>query len=264
MKDTHNQAWHDARRLVLGGSDANKIMAGEWRGLWAVKTGRSTGEDLSDVLAVHMGTYTEPFNKIWFTDQTGIDVSTERCDHLRHSALDYMGANLDGQTPLGDVFEAKHITPSSNIQKAQERYWFQLQHCMEVHGADVAYLSCFFGNSKWDYAVVDREPKSLKVMLAWEAEFWDYVQRDVEPEDRPGYGVKVVVSDLRTVDMTGSNLWANNAREYLDTKHNFDWHVRVKDALKEQVEPDVGEAHGHGIRIKRSTNKSLRIFEEKK
>ena len=47
--EDHPPEWHAKRREVIGGSDANKIMAGEWQELWEVKTGRSQGDDLSEI-----------------------------------------------------------------------------------------------------------------------------------------------------------------------------------------------------------------------
>ena len=262
----HPPEWHAKRREVIGGSDANKIMAGEWQELWEVKTGREKGDDLSEILAVQMGTYTEALNVAWFKKQTGIDVRTTNCAHLVHPLIPYMGANLDGRVPLNSmdlVFEAKHTNSSMNIDKAVSRYYPQLQHQMTVIGASQAFLSCFFGNSKWDFATVKFDEDYVKILMEWEAEFWGYVERDEEPEDREGFGKKIDTSNLKTVDMTGNNEWADSVVTYVDTLAASSSHEDARKTLKGMVPADVGEAHGHGIRIKRSTNKSLRIYEEK-
>jgi len=262
----HPPEWHAKRREVIGGSDANKIMAGEWQELWEVKTGREKGDDLSEILAVQMGTYTEALNVAWFRKQTGIDVRTTNCDHLVHPLISFMGANLDGRIPLNSmdlVFEAKHTNSSMNIDKAVSRYYPQLQHQMTVIGASQAFLSCFFGNSKWDFATVKFDEDYVKILMEWEAEFWGYVERDEEPEDREGFGKKIDTSNLKTVDMTGNNEWADSVVTYVDTLAASSSHEDARKTLKGMVPADVGEAHGHGIRIKRSTNKSLRIYEEK-
>ena len=47
------------RRKSLGGSDANRIMRGDWHSLWLEKTGRKEPEDLSWVLPVLIGIATE-------------------------------------------------------------------------------------------------------------------------------------------------------------------------------------------------------------
>jgi predicted phage-related endonuclease len=53
------------RKDALGGSDANTIMGGDEKKLlrlWREKRGEAEPEDLSDILAVQMGSFTEPFN----------------------------------------------------------------------------------------------------------------------------------------------------------------------------------------------------------
>ena len=50
------------RRGFIGGSDAVKIMNGDWIELWEIKTGRIKSPDLSKNLAVQMGILTEDFN----------------------------------------------------------------------------------------------------------------------------------------------------------------------------------------------------------
>jgi hypothetical protein len=62
------------RKDALGGSDANVIMGGDEKKLlrlWREKRGEAEPEDLSDILAVQMGSFTEPLNVAWFEKNTG-------------------------------------------------------------------------------------------------------------------------------------------------------------------------------------------------
>ena len=54
------------RKGFIGGSDAVKIMNGNWYELWQIKTGRVEPEDLSHKVAVQMGITTEDMNLSWF------------------------------------------------------------------------------------------------------------------------------------------------------------------------------------------------------
>ena len=54
------------RPKTIGGSDAVRIMEGDWHTLWKEKTGRQEPEDLSWVLPVQIGILTEKKNKEWF------------------------------------------------------------------------------------------------------------------------------------------------------------------------------------------------------
>ena len=54
------------RKGFIGGSDCNTIMNGDWLRLWSEKLGYTESSDLSDILAVQLGSYTESFNiKNW-------------------------------------------------------------------------------------------------------------------------------------------------------------------------------------------------------
>ena len=41
----------------------------DWLELWLVKTGRKEPEDLSEILPVQLGSFTEEFNLDWFSKQ---------------------------------------------------------------------------------------------------------------------------------------------------------------------------------------------------
>ena len=60
------------RTTILGGSDANRIMRGDWHTLWLEKTKREEPEDLSWNLPVQIGLHTETVNKMFFEKETGI------------------------------------------------------------------------------------------------------------------------------------------------------------------------------------------------
>ena len=62
------------RRYSIGGSDMNIIMSGNEEKiskLWKQKRGDIESENLSRVLPVRMGSFTEPFNVQWFQEETG-------------------------------------------------------------------------------------------------------------------------------------------------------------------------------------------------
>jgi|TARA_R110000824_G_scaffold81763_6_gene205370 predicted phage-related endonuclease len=254
----HDQAWHDERRKGIGGSDATSIMAGQWNKLWLNKTGTDNGPDLDGILPVAMGTFTEPFNRKWFTRQTGLAVSTVNCDHLVHTHNRHMRANLDGRL-MGAIFEAKHIGQDDTIDNALKKYHWQLIHNMYVADMDFAYLSVFFGNRRWEMVKIEQDTAQLGTLMEWENEFWQHVETGEEPENRNAFGVtpKVNLDLMRDIDMTGNNHWANLAATYLETEVDANHHDRAKKQLKKLVTEDVKSATGHGVTIKRSVSGSL-------
>jgi predicted phage-related endonuclease len=59
----------ERRKAGIGGSDACILLSGDQERilqLWKEKRGEAEHEDLSDVLAVQMGQWTEPLNLYWF------------------------------------------------------------------------------------------------------------------------------------------------------------------------------------------------------
>src|SRR5581483_5845197 len=66
------------RREGIGGSDANIILSGEPDRvirLWQEKRGEVEPENLSAVLQVMLGSWTEAFNRQWYEQETGELVS---------------------------------------------------------------------------------------------------------------------------------------------------------------------------------------------
>ncbi len=179
-----SQTQVEARRKGIGGSDAGKIMSGDWRTLWAEKTGRAQPEDLTSVLAVQMGSFTENFNAFWFEKQTG-RVVTNRNELVVSKKYPFMRANLDGVTRTAKgqraYWDAKHV---GRLDEATVlRYTPQMTHCCTLIGADYWVLSVFIGNSKWEMVEQEIEPMYQADLIARETEFWQFVTDDVEPPE---------------------------------------------------------------------------------
>jgi len=212
---------------------------------------------------VQMGTWTEPLNRHWFEKHTGISVEIP-LDPFVHDQHAFMRANLDG---LCDdeavVFEAKHVSAWDKADKVVSRYYPQLQHCMAVVGSQMAYLSVFYGNNQWDYYTVQRDEDYLAELIERERAFWWHVENDSEPDNPDAVQASISLDDMREVDLTGSNEWAANAAEWLDTKDAAKRHKDADKAIKQLVEDDVKLAHGHGIQAKRAKNGAISIRETK-
>ena len=108
------------RPTGIGGTDAVRLANGEWKDLWLEKTGKIEREDLSGVLPVQLGIFTEEFNRRWYQEVTG-----ERVVNINsvwtHPEYDYIYGSLDG-VAKGKVFEAKHTNAFSKKDKLIETY----------------------------------------------------------------------------------------------------------------------------------------------
>ena len=173
------------RPTGIGGTDANKLVHGEWLDLYDEKTGRAEPVNLDDVLPVQMGITTEQFNREWFTKQKDLMVSEEKTIWYN----DYIYGSLDGivwssmeldSTPIA-VFEAKHTHAFNTSAKKKvefvDKYYPQLQHYMLVSKLPKAYLSIFFGNMHYEYVEVLEDRKFQSMLLKAYKYFWDAVQK---------------------------------------------------------------------------------------
>lgn len=252
------------RKDAIGGSDANIIMGGDEKRLirlWKEKRGEAEPEDLSDILAVQMGSFTEPFNVAWFEKNTGLTV-IDRGAIAQHPQHSFMRCTLDGRIQGQRMtWEAKHCGTRSTDAEIFARYVPQLTHNTLCDSAEGAFLSAFKGNGDWvmfEYAIDEAYAERL---VAAEAAFWDCVRTgkppcavDPEPTPKP---VGVV-----EYDMASNNAWAAQAGDYLETKLAAERHDIAKKELKELVPADASKCFGHGVEIRRDKRGALRFYDK--
>jgi predicted phage-related endonuclease len=249
------------RRSFLGGSDARIIMGDDEPALvrlWKEKRGEGEPEDLSRNLVVQLGTATEDLNRQWFEGNTGHTV-TDVQRRLFHPVHRWMAATLDGRVEaMGAVFEAKFMLPwNFSEEAAAEKHMAQLQHNMWVTATRSAVLSIITGGGKWVQMTVPADPLYQHLLLTAERKFWRCVEFGESPQlfgvDPPRPRLEAV----RTVDMSGSNAWAEFANLYRLTRPAALEHDRAKAELKALVPEDAREVSGHGVRAKRSKSGAI-------
>ena len=167
------------RPTGIGGTDANKLVHGEWLDLYDEKTGRAEPVNLDDVLPVQMGITTEQFNREWFTKQTDMKINIQE-EPIWYN--NYVYGSLDGIVHNNyAVFEAKHTHAFNTSAKKKvefvDKYYPQLQHYMLVSKLPKAYLSIFFGNMHYEYVEVLEDRKFQSMLLKAYKYFWDAVQK---------------------------------------------------------------------------------------
>jgi predicted phage-related endonuclease len=245
-----------SRQFFIGGSDARIIMGSDEQALirlWREKRGEIEPEDLSSNLVVQLGVATEELNRRWYKANTG-QVITDIQKRVRHPALRWMGATLDGRIEGSDaVFEAKFMLPwSFSEEAAAEKYMPQLQHNMWVVAARSAVLSVITGGGKWVEILAHADPLYQHLIVTAARKFW----RCIESGEQPTlFGVeppKPRLEAVRVVDMSTSNAWAEFAAIFTRTRQAHLEHEQAKAELKGLMPEDVKEAIGHGVRAKRS------------
>ena len=257
------------RRTYLGGSDARVLMSGDERALlqlWREKRGEVAPRDLSRDLLVQLGCATEALNRRWFEQGTGLVVSSVQ-RFVRHPTLSFMAATLDGlveppssaeargtdQRQARAVYEAKFMQPFQFCeQRAAAKHMAQLQHNMLVSGTRRAYLSIITGSGQWVLIEAGADPLYQTLLLQVERLFWRCVQQGEAPRPFGAEPPLPQVQAVRIVDMSSSNAWAEQAGVFLTTLSAHQQHERARAELKELMPQDAREAHGHGLKAKRS------------
>lgn len=249
------------RRRGIGGSDATRIVAGDWYNLWMEKTGRAKPEDLSRVLPVQLGSFTQPFNRRWFEMMTGRVVSDEE-KAFEHDKWPIMNCHVDGLVIVDAgwaIWEAKHLSAYVDMEWAISKYYAQLQHNMEVTGHDRAALSVIFGNQNWEYQVVEFDRPYVDKLVKQERAFWEYVQADLEPPGKmPGLSAPDL-SKMVTISMKGSNSWASLEFELSINELAAIKFDTAKEEIKKLMPADAELAYGDLFCIRRTKSNALHV-----
>jgi predicted phage-related endonuclease len=257
------QCDREARRRFVGGSDANIILSGDpakLRQLWLEKRGEAQPEDLSDKLAVMLGCWSEPFNRLWYEKLTANPV-TRIGQTMVSSEHDWRWCTLDGFVEASDaIFEAKHTNAFMTSEQVLERYMPQLQHNMEVTGASRAVLSVIFGNHKYEMIEVASDWLYQLELLDAEQGFWNCVLSGKEPVPaEPPPAPRPI--GTREISFEGNNAWASAAVDWLEHRAAAKIHAAATGLIKSLIEEDVTRAFGHGIEAKRSKSGAITIRE---
>jgi predicted phage-related endonuclease len=249
------------RRAFIGGSDARIIMGDDEAALvrlWREKRGEIEPEDLSGNLIVQLGRATEELNRRWYERKTG-HVVTAVQRQVFHPVKRWMAATLDGMVEgSGAVFEAKFMLPwTFSEEAAAEKHMAQLQHNMWVTASKTAVLSLITGGGKWVEVTIPADPLYQHLLLTAEKKFWRCVETGEPPRLFNVEPPRPRIEAVRSVDMSGSNAWAEFAGLFQETRQAALDHDRSKTELKALMPEDAREAAGHGLRARRSKSGAI-------
>jgi hypothetical protein len=254
-----------SRMSSIGGSDARIIMSGDQDAierLWAEKRGEVKPKDLSDIILIKMGNYTEPLNADLFERETGLWVTNEQ-DKVFHPDWDKAHTTLDGlvrETEDGrviGVLEQKFMFPFGfDKQKAFDKYYPQIQHNMACTNTPKGFLSILTGAANFVVIEVDADVFYQMELLEAEKDFWDCVQTGRLPGN-PVIEIPAL-ERVKIVDMSTNNAWIDKAQKILSTKTIFDQHGDALKEIRKLFPADAKSATGGGVTINLSKdNKKL-------
>ena len=185
------------RPTGIGGTDAIRIVEGKWKELWLEKIGETQRADLSDILPVQLGIFTEKFNRQWYQKVTGERVVS--LDKIwKHPQIDFIYGSLDGITN-GKVWEGKHTNPFGSEGKILDKYYPQLQHYMLVTGLSEAILSVIIGNMNYKIFKVKKDEEFIQHLLKAETLFWNFVTTRMVPPDFMEFNKLKEIKDAKDI-----------------------------------------------------------------
>lgn len=255
------------RQGFIGGSDAVKIMQGDWYDLWCIKTGRNLPEDLSRNLAVQMGTHTENFNLAWFEQEQSAVLSGHQQEFERTSGADVPIKGTIDAMWNDCIVEAKHTNAFNDMDGIIQWYMPQIQLYMWLAQKKGAYFSVFFGNNKWESAHVAYDGDYTINMLAVIADFWRHVEEDREPLgiEIPKVNIMSIPVDQMVVrDASQDNMFVDAAVTYVQGYEQNRVFENAKKDLKAMVADNEREVFCDYLTIKRDKRGSLRITKRSK
>jgi predicted phage-related endonuclease len=225
--------------------------------LWQEKTGQVEPEDLSDVLPVQLGSYTEAFNRVWFERVSGLTVTDRglviRDEHLR--------CTLDGMTQYREmpcVWEAKHIGAFSKVDDAVQRYFPQVFVQMHLTRTKQAILSILHGTQNYEWVHVEWDDAYGASVLDRISEFWADVQFKQPPADAPGLP-SPKPELFKAYDFSAKNEWTSLEVDWTQNEAAAKKFEKAAKDLKALVPADASEVTGKGTVCKRDKAGKLSI-----
>jgi hypothetical protein len=277
----------EIRKTGLYGTDAKRIIEGDWKRLYREKKDLAEPEDLSDILRVQLGIFTEPFNLAWCQKLEGRAVEyftgsdwqaaawqqmtgepANRREQATHPTMPWLRGNRDAlsTTRRGApcYLDAKHVGRAD--EATLTRYQAQMHHMALVCGVEWFAMSFFVGNSKWEYYEAEIDPFFCDELVGLEREFMGFLERGEEPPDRTPVPPPKPARMLRTVDLNDANkpYWPNWGPsclhfmgDFAATKAAADRHFIARESIKKLVPDDVGEVKRGEFTIKRNKADAL-------
>jgi len=231
--------------------------------LWREVSGDPTyqGPNFEDSWPVQLGVHTELLNLNWFAKKHG--AISRRGEVVTHPN-GWAACTLDGWSDVYEApVEAKHVIQYKKMNDVLDWYAPQFHWQMYVNGTDKVYASIIVGalepvveKINWDHAYGEAIIKRAR-------DFMDCVWNLTPPVKTEPLAAPLHHSEWRKVDMSNSNSWGAAANQWLENKEGASKFEEAKEAIKELMESDVGEAFGHGILAKRAKNGAISIREVK-
>ena len=258
------------RMGFIGGSDAVKIIRGDWHDLYNEKIGIAQPADLSHLFNVQLGTYTEQFNLAWFEQEYGVQVIDTQPEFKKTIEGIPIKATLDGlvndKENIGNNFfgvECKHTSSFKKFDDILTYYYPQIQLYMKVADLSHMYLSVIFGN-QWECKLVSQDEAEWLRMLPIFRDFWGHVLKKQPPvaempNELPTNVHHMTLDNMVARDASKDNFFVELQHHYIANYDETKIFEKAKQELKSLVEPNEREVFTDKLSIKRNKRGALTI-----
>ncbi|MFM5194213.1 YqaJ viral recombinase family nuclease [Aeromonas media] len=252
------EQWLDIRQLGIGSSDAAVAVGlSPYKcplTLWLEKTARKAPEDISQKEAVLWGVELEPVLAQVYAKRTGYKVRRVNAV-LQHPERTFMLANLDREVvghPDGPgILEIKTASYHSAPQWEEGvpvAYQCQVLHQLAVTGHAWAEVAVLIGGQDFRIYRIERDEEKIGDLIRREAQFWQQVRQDWQPEPDGSSDAAAALSwlfpsdDGQTVDLSDSPEFNQLFGELLHLREHKEEVELRESQIKQRLQATLGEA----------------------
>ncbi|KGN00336.1 hypothetical protein ADU90_13225 [Clostridium botulinum] len=270
--------WLQERQKGIGGSDVGAILGiNKWKTPFEVYLEKT--EPITEVKeqseAAYWGDQFEEVVAKEFERRTGKKVRRDR-RHFKHKKYPFMVANIDRRV-VGEsaVLECKtanqFLAKEWKDEEIPASYLVQVQHYLEVTGAEKGYIAVLIGGQKFIWKEVERDEELIRMIINTEKEFWKLVENKKPPALDGSSAAEKWVNEKFKIANEGEiveldSSYKNKLHEYFELKKREKEFKEEINQLENQLKNDMGNAelaHVPGFDISWKQIKSSRVDSKK-
>ncbi|KEH96870.1 hypothetical protein Z962_05755 [Clostridium botulinum C/D str. BKT12695] len=270
--------WLQERQKGIGGSDVGAILGiNKWKTPFEVYLEKT--EPITEVKeqseAAYWGDQFEEVVAKEFERRTGKKVRRDR-RHFKHKKYPFMVANIDRRV-VGEsaVLECKtanqFLAKEWKDEEIPASYLVQVQHYLEVTGAEKGYIAVLIGGQKFICKEVERDEELIRMIINTEKEFWKLVENKTPPALDGSSAAEKWVNEKFKIANEGEiveldSSYKNKLQEYFELKKREKEFKEEIKQLENQLKNDIGNAelaHVPGFHISWKQIKSSRVDSKK-
>ncbi|KEI10544.1 hypothetical protein Z957_02090 [Clostridium sp. K25] len=270
--------WLQERQKGIGGSDVGAILGiNKWKTPFEVYLEKT--EPITEVKeqseAAYWGDQFEEVVAKEFERRTGKKVRRDR-RHFKHKKYLFMVANIDRRV-VGEsaVLECKtanqFLAKEWKDEEIPASYLVQVQHYLEVTGAEKGYIAVLIGGQKFIWKEVERDEELIRMIINTEKEFWKLVENKTPPALDGSSAAEKWVNEKFKIANEGEiveldSSYKNKLQEYFELKKREKEFKEEINQLENQLKNDIGNAelaHVPGFDISWKQIKSSRVDSKK-